>query len=815
MWQDLREGYRGFARNPAFTAIAIISIALGTGANVAMFSAADALLLKPLPVTRPTELVTVGSRIEKGFRSTSSASYPDYVDIRDRARSFDGLLAFTSRRTGCSFRPGQPPRLKVITLVSDNFFRLLGVPPEIGRDFLPAERLSGGNPVVVLSYATWQAEFASDRDALGSTVRIAGVDFTIVGVAPERFTGLDSYVADAAYVPLSTLSRLMNSPTVDPLTARDNRTLTLKGRLKPGTSLQSARAELAVIASDLQRAHTDTNANHTLTAQTELEIAFERRPLDSSLVFLLTILSVAVLCVSCANVAGLLASRAPVRAREMALRLAIGASRIRLVRQLLTESGAIACVGSAGGIAVGYVGIILLSQIEFPSEIVSVPVMQLDRRSMSYSVALAAVSALLFGLWPAIQATRVNLSGALKSGDAGAAARHPLMGRHALVAIQVALALVMLTVAVFTFQVFRRELGRGPGFHTSHIAKLTVDTDQARYAPEQSIRFFDELVEHAQRLDGVQFATVTSAMPLWSGDMTSIVPGSYDPPDAQRSVHPYSNIVGEAYFDTLGIPLLAGRAFRPSDDADSRRVAIVNETLAQRYWPGQDAIGRRFRMTGPEGPWVEIVGLAKTTTYVYSGEPAREMVYFPFRQVPSGEMVVLVRTSVESATLLAPLREMVWKMDGDVLVYDVQTMERFYDARTTRIARVIMVIIGGIGAMGMALAMVGLYGLVSYAASRRTREIGIRLAVGATHGRIVRMILRQGMTPACIGLVTGLALAAATARVLPGLVLVGHQYDATTFVVVAAVLVAVTLFAAYVPANRAARTNPMVALRCD
>ena len=814
--QDLRHGCRVFLKNPGFTAIAVISIAFGTGANVAMFSLADWLLLKPLPVLRPSELVTVGSRITRGIATVTLASYPDYLDLRDRTTSFTGLLALVSTNVGFTPHAGRHPQVKLVSMVSGNYFQVLGVDPEIGRGFLPDEdRVPGKDAVTVLSYGTWQQEFAGDRSVLGRKVHIAGLEFTIVGVAPERFTGLHPYVHEAAFVPIAMWPRLVASEPVDPLTTRDFRHVTVKGRLKPGITMRGAQAELASLASSLERAYPETNRHQGLVAQTELEVRFERRPLDSWLVVVLTVLSISVLCVACANVAGLLASRAPVRAREMGLRLALGAGRIRLIRQLITESLGIAIAGGIGGLAIGYVGIVFLRQIDLPTEVFSLPLLKIDERALLFSLAVAMGSALLFGLGPAIQTTRVNLASALKTTDVDTAKRHRLTVRGFLVALQVALSLVLLTMSVFAFQLFQRAFSDGPGFRTSHIAKVTIDPGQARYVETQSLLYFERAVDNARRLAGVRSATVTSSMPLFSFEATRIVPEGYRLPEGQSGVDTYSNSVDEGYFDTMEIPILSGRGFRANDNASARLVAIVNDTMARHFWPGRDPIGKRFRMGSDEGPWVEVIGVARTSMYGYFAEAPQDMVYLPFRQRPRVNMVLLVQTSGDSAALLTPLREMVGKLDADVPAYDFQTMERFYASRVTTIGHVLTRLIGGMGLMGMTLTTVGLYGLVSYTVSRRTREIGIRVAIGASYGRVLSMILRQGMMPAVAGLLCGLVLSAATTRALPALVPLGQRYDPRMFFVVVPLLLAVTLFAAFVPARRAASVDPTVALRCE
>ena len=819
LWGDVRHGARVFAKHPGFTAIAVISIAFGTGANVAMFSLADALLLKPLPVPRPSELVTVGTRLKRGIATYNVASYPDFVDIRERASSFSGLIAHTAGLVAFSAESGSSPHVKFVTVVSSDFFRLLDVEPAIGRGFLPEEdRVAGRDAVVVLSHAAWQQEFAADPAVVGRTLYIAGIEFTVVGVAPRDFTGLHPYIQEAAFVPLAMWPRVMSFPHVNPLTERAYRYLTVKGRLKRGVSLSNAQAELTAIGKALEQSYPDSNAKQAVVAQTELEVRFERRPLDSWLMVVVTTLAFAVLCVACANVAGLLASRAPVRAREIALRMAVGAGRTRLIRQLITESLGIAVAGGIGGLAVGHVGIVLLRQIRFPTEVASMPLLQINQRALVFSMAVAMASALLFGLGPAIQTTRVNLVAALKTTDADTSRRQRLTGRNLLVALQVALSLVLVSVSVWAFDVFGKAFAEGPGFRTARMAKLTIDPSQARYSELDSMQFFERAVDHARRLPGVPAATVTSAMPLFSFESTPIVPEGYHLPEGQTSVRSYSNSVDEDYFKTMEIPILSGRGLLASDRRDTARVAVVNETLARRYWPAGNAVGSRFQVDGEPGRergqhWVEIVGVARGSAYGYFAEPPQDMVYFPFRQVPRGNMVLVAQSAGDSSSLLSPLRDMVQNLDAAVPAYDAQTMESFYAARVTTIGTVCTRLVGGMGLMGVTLTMVGLYGLVWYSVSRRTREIGIRVAIGATSGRVLRMILAQGLLPAGVGLLAGLALSGVTTRALSTLIPLNQRYDPRTFFIVVPLLILVALFASFVPARRAASVDPKVALR--
>ncbi len=818
LWQDVRYGSRMLGRAPGFTAIAILSLAVGIGANCAIFSFADALLLRPLPVARPGDVLTVGSTISIEALGVSglASSYRDYVDIRDRNRSFSGLTAFSLVTAGFADRPGAVPVLKMGVLASDNLFDVMGVRPALGRPFLPEEgRVPGRDAVVVLGHALWEQHFASDPSAVGRRVDLNGRPFTVIGVAPREFTGLNAYVRADFFVPLMMSSVFLTDPKAASLEARDVRNLELKGRLAPGVSQGMAQTELTAIGADLARAYPDTNKNRSWAVRTELQARIAQSPPDAMLVAMLATLALAVLLVACANVAGLLASRAPVRAREMAMRLAIGAGRSRLVRQLVTESLLTALAGGAVGLGVGYAGITLFRQVELPTDLPILLAFRMDHRALVFSLVVSLASAVLSGLLPAIQATRADLTGVMKAGDAASPDRRRRWGRTVLVGGQVAVSVVLLAVALFMYRSFAGQLASGPGYRTDHLLMMSFDTSLVRYDEAQSARFFEEVADRARELPGVVGVAMATSAPMGNDGvgLEPVVPEGYQFPAGKENAAVLAVRVDEHYFDVMGLTILRGRGFRAEDTADMPKVAVVNEPFARHYWPNEDPVGRRFRLAR-DGAWVEVVGLAKTSKYLFIAEPPTEFLYFPYRQRRVDEMVMLVQSAGDPARLAGPLRELVHRLDATLPIYNVRTMEEFYRMRATSIFNVLIATVGAMGLMGLGLAIVGLYGLVAYAASRRTREIGIRMAIGADQAAVLKMVLRHGLSLAAVGLVVGLAASVGAGQLLAAAFPTGDdRRDLGALLIVVPVVLAVTFLAAFVPARRASRTSPTIALR--
>jgi predicted permease len=818
LWQDLYHGFRMLAKNPAFTLVAVISLAIGIGANCAMYSWADALLLRPLSVARPGDVVTVGTKVSLAGFSSLVNSYPDFRDLRDHSHSFDNLTALNNITVGLTTKPDAVAEMKFGMVVSSNLFEAMGVEPELGRSFRADEdQVPGRDAVVVLDHSLWEQQFSADPSILGRKIRLNGIEFTVIGVAPDRFTGMSQLIRPAFYVPMMMYPRLAADPKA--LDSRSARNLSVKGRLKPGVSMAQAQAELTAFSRNLQQTYPDTNKNQDMVIRTELETRIDQDPIDAALSAMLLMLSAAVLLVACINVASLLTSRAPARAKEMALRLAIGAGRTRLIRQLITESLLVALAGGVLGIGVGYLGVMVFRQIRIPSDLPITLSFQLNPRVLFFSLAVALFSVLLFGLIPALQTTRVDLAGAMKTGDSAASGGKRLWGRGFLVGCQVAVSLVLLTISAFMYHGFHRELAGNQNFRKDHLLMMSFDPSLVHYNDAQTQQFYKQLVERARSAPGVKEVALTTSIPMsTNSDAAAIVPEGYQFPPGKDNVIVFASRVDENYFETMGVSLVRGRGFRETDSADTPPVAVVNEQFAQHYWPGKDAIGKRLKVQDPKtpnSPWVEIVGIAKTGKYLWIAEPPTEFLYLPYRQNPRPQMVLISQSVGESASIAAPLRDVVRALDANQPIFDVRTMEEFYDMRVVSTGNTIMEIVAGMGVMGLVLAMIGLYGLGAYAVSRRTREIGIRMAIGASRPAVLQMTLRRSLMPALYGLAAGLVASVFAERLLRVVFPTHNQIDIAAYLLVVPLLLAVAMLAAFIPARRASRVDPITALRYE
>jgi macrolide transport system ATP-binding/permease protein len=831
--QDLKHGGRMLRKNPGFAVVAMASIAIGVGANAAMFSLADTLVLRPLPVPRASEIVTLSAVVpNSGFLSpTSSAvSYPDYEDVRDQARSFANLVAFRLIVASFADRADQPTQRKFGMAVSGNLFDALGIQAARGRALTPEDdRVAGRDAVVVLDHELWQQQFASDPAIVGRQIRLGGVDMTVVGVLPIGFTGPDQFVQPSFYVPFAIMPALTSGSAVVELKKRDVHNIAVKGRLKPGVSIEQAAQEVSLIAANLARTYPDTNRNQGLTVRTEFDARVQARPQLAVMALMLITLSMIVLLVACANVAGLLASRAPVRAREMAMRLAIGAGRLRITRQLLAESLLVAVGGGAIGLLLGSAIIAFLRELQIPTDVPLKLTMDLSDRVLAVGFTLATLSAVGSSLIPAWQSSRTDLVSHLKNQGTANPRRQRLWGRNLLVSGQVGLSLVLLTAAVFLYRAYQSEYGRGPGFRTDHLLLTSFQPDLAGYDVSRAARFQEMLRERAAALPGVRSVAFTSSVPFDSISIenTAVAPEGFQFADGTSFVRVRSARVDAGYFETFRIGITNGRAFHSSDTAATPRVAVVNETFASRYWPRGVAIGKRFRLTPPSGtsgsaagteqPWIEVVGIAADTRYRSLAEGPTPFIYYPLAQNPAPDTTIVLHTESDPASFASPLRAAVRALDPNMPVFGVQTMEDFYKASAVNVGTMLIQTVGAMGLIGLLLSVVGLYGLVAYAVNRRTREIGIRMAVGAQAGTVLRMVMRQGLVLAGAGTLLGVVASAAASGLLRAAFPFPDvpRVDLTTYALVVPTLCIVTLLAAYIPARRAARIDPLRALRQD
>jgi predicted permease len=825
MFRDLHYALRTLRHNPGFAAVAIISLALGIGANGAIFSMAEYLLLRPLPVPHPSGIVVVQAQSRgesNGMFQQAGLSYPDFIDLQRKSKSFAGLAASQYFSFGIAPDKTTLPKMKYGALVSGNFFSVLGVSPALGRSFRADEdQVPGRDAVVVLGHDFWETEFASSPDVIGKTIFLNGLPFTVVGVAPEPFRGPIIWLRADLYVPLAMQPALAGGSQTNELEMRGLRVLRVQGRLKPGVSVRQAAAEARVIGQQLAQAYPATNRTCWFEVGTYWQTQIEQYSVPALAFLLMMTLAGVVLLIACANIMNLMLSRASARAREIALRLAVGAGRVRLIRLLLTESLVIALLGGALGLLIAQGCAYLFSRFRIPSDIPVVLDFQLDSRALLFVFLVSLASAILFGLAPALQSTRPDLLTALKSGGAAPSKHRRFLGRNVLVIAQVAGSLLLL---VFATQIFRGAsvlLSSSLGFRSNNVLTAGFNPTLARDSMEQTKEFYRELLDQARTLAGVKSAALSEAVPLimtaaqsqFAGlRSTPVIPEGVQLPSGKESVSVLSNIVTDGYFRTLGVPIVEGRDFLSSDQADTSRVVIVNEQFARNYYPNQDVIGKRLRLNGAGGPFAEIVGVAKQSTYLNPIEPRQEYLYLPLAQNPSVAMTLMLETEGPPAEEAGRLRDLVRRLDANQPIFAVRTMQDVYDLTVKQRMDIIREIIGGLGFLGLVLALVGLYGLMSYSVSLRHREIGIRMAIGADPAAVVRMVLKQGMVLATSGVVIGviLSLAASTlTAALPG----GHAFDLALIAPVPLALLAMAALGVYLPARRASQVDPNTVLR--
>jgi predicted permease len=814
---DVKYAVRSLRRTPGLAVFVIVTIALGIGMTATPFSMLDALVFRPYPVPQPGRVVSLVSTTRDD--SLQAFSYPEYRDIQSATTSYEGVVASGSLvGVGVAADAGATPRVRGAQLVSGNYFRVLGVEPAVGRVFRDDEdQVPGRDAVVVLGPDIWKNEFSADPSVVGRVIRVNGVACTVVGVAPESFPGMLVFSRPDLYLPLS-MARVLSADTKqDFFTDREARGLVVRGRLRPGVAVEDAHGELVRIARDFEREYPALNRERGAAVRTQFEIRTRGEDMNWKFGVIFTVLALAVLLVACTNVAGLLLSRARSRTREVAVRLALGAGRFRLIRMLLTESLVLALLGGLGGIIVGYLGIGVLQRFRIPAELpVTVP-FRMDVRVLTLCLAISVASAIACGLAPALQSTRTNLVNGLKAADVDAPGRKRLWARNALVVAQVSISLMLLAAAFFMYRGFHEGIREGTGFAKDNLLMARFDPRLVQYDATQTRQFYEQLTRRVRDLTGVESTGLTVNPPLTLDGFGSVafVPEGFQMPPQRKSFSSKMDTVDEGFFATMGIPILRGRAFSTSDSADSPRVAIINQQFANHFWPNGDALGKRIRLERATGAPVAIVGIAQTIKYEGTSERPQDFVYLPLSQNPVPRLVLMARTSGDPLQYVEPVKDIVRTLDANLPISEMRTFEDLYRYHSVDGPAVAVRLVGTLGLVGLLLATAGLYGVIAYNVSRRTREIGIRMAIGARPADVLLMVMRKGLVLVGIGAAIGLAMGFAIERLMNAMLFRGEGVDVLVYLVVVPTMILVTMLAAYVPARRASRIAPTQALYCE
>jgi len=812
IWGDVRFGLRVWRRNPGFAVVAALTLALGIGLTTAIFSLVNAILFRPLPVAGIEELVGVYNSEPNSFISHEPLAYPDYVDLRDGTTALRSLAGYAT--VPFALERGDESEMIFGEAVSGNYFSTLGVQPIHGRALQPEDDAPGAPAVAVLNHATWQSRFGSDPSVLGRDLRLNGRVFTIVGVAPEGFNGMIRALQAEAWVPTSTLTQLRGS--AKRLTSRKSRWFWAIGRLAPGATFAQADAELTGIGLGLQELYPDSNRNRSVTILPAADVKI-LPGVDTVLYATSFVLLGAVgivLLIASANVANMLLARATFRSREMAVRLSLGVSRWRLVRQLLTESTLLAAAGGLLGLGLAFTSNHVIEAIELPIPIKFALGLSLDFRVLSFAFVTATLTTLLFGLVPALQSARADVVTALKSeGATATGSRSRTWLRDGLVVSQVSLCLVLLIAAGLSVRSLRNASSIDPGFDPSGIAVVSLDASLVGYDEETSAALYEGMVEHLAAMPGVQAVTRASHLPLTFEIRTErMTPAGSDAGPIKEWPSHDSGSVAPGYFETLRIPVLRGRVFSNADRGDTQLV-VINEALAERFWPGQEAVGQMVRLD-EEDPPAEVIGVVATARYRTLGEDPRPYLYQNLLQNQETGQVLIARTSGDPAALVPTLRSIVRSADRRVPILVASSFEEAMGTALL-LPRMGATVFGLFGVLGMLLAAVGLYGVMAYLVSRRAREMGIRMALGADRGQVLALVVKQGLARTFLGIGIGLVAAFGMTRAIAAILYGVSPTDPVTFIGVSLALIAIATLASWIPARRAASVSPSVALRYE
>jgi putative ABC transport system permease protein len=803
IWQDIKYGGRVLTKTPLFTLVAVLVVAVGIGANTAIFSVVNAILLRPLPFENPERIVTVWNTKQKTGVTRGSLSFPNFADLRAQQQSFEAMAAYND--TSAALSGGGTPEMIAGEVTTPELFRVLAVKPQLGRLLSEEDARAGGSPVVVISHGMWERHFGRDAKIVGRVVNLNGRSKTIVGVLPASFQFPFIEEPPEFFMPLD--------PAGEMNVQRGAGYLQVLARLKPDATIEQAQAEMSAIMSRLSQQYPAEDAGRgvVLSAAQEELVGGVRRTL------LVLLGAVAfVLLIACANVANLLLARAAGRSREIAVRVALGASRARIVRQLLTESLLLATLGGALGLLLAMWGIDLLTKF-VPASVSRLGETGLDLRVLGFTVGASLLTGLIFGLAPALQASKLDLNESLKEGGRGASEGHGRNRvRSLLIVSEVALSLVLLVGAGLLVKSFFKLRNVNPGFDAQNTLTASVALPTIRYDSDDKLReFYKRTLDRVSQVPGVESASAIMPLPLGDNAMqTSFTVGGRPEPAPGDQPSSGARLVAPGYFYSMGVPLLRGRDFNARDDDKAPKVIIINETFARRFFPGENALGKRLDI-GLNDLDCEIVGIVGDVRHRKLDAEAGPEYYVPLAQVPMNEIQLVVRSrGGDPAQLAGALREAVKEIDPDQPLYQVRTMNSLVAASVAR-QRFSMILLTIFAAFAMLLAAVGIFSVMSFLVAQRTHEIGIRMALGAQPRDILRLVVGHAMTLALVGVAIGLAAAFALMRVMTNLLYGVSPNDPVVFGGIAALLATVALAACLVPARRATRVDPMVALRYE
>ncbi|MHB1936135.1 MAG: ABC transporter permease [Acidobacteriaceae bacterium] len=818
LWNDLRYALRQLWRSPAFALIAVLTLALGVGVNTAIFSVVNGILFSSLHVRDESRLAMLGFQ-QKGTTWQPFLSLPEYTEMTNQTKNvFSAVAAEQGGLDGISMRGSKPDRI-LTNYVTGNYFQTLGTQPLLGRFFRPSEgQTPGADPVVVLSYAYWKQHFAGNPNIVGRRVSLNGHPVTVVGVTRKNFRGVQTVIGMQGYLPLAMVVPIENTP-LDQLNVRTNRGLRVYARLQPGTTREQANATLAVVAHRFASEHPRTEKDAALGS---FPILVGRSGFDSNntlgaLSALFLGLAGLVLLLACVNVANLLLVRASVREREMVIRSALGAQRSRLIRQMLTESLLLALFGGAAGIGLGMWGSSLLGSVNLHIDLPLYFNFGFDWRVLAFSAAIALLAGAIVGIVPALRLSRANLNLILREGGRGVTGGGSKF-RDALVMLQVGSALMLLIIAGLFTRSLNQAAHADLGFNPSHVLTLTMDPSEIGDNDAQSHDFYKALLEQARALPGVVSATTAAVVPMSPIDgagFDALTVAGYQPPPGQSAPIVGYNLIATNFFKTLRIPVLRGRSFTDSDDQKSLYVAIVSQSLAKQFWPNQNPIGKQFTMSSDPTHAMQVVGIAKDARYQGVTGAVAPFFYVPYQQHYAQHTLefLVLRTAGDPAAMVPEVERTIRTLTPTLPVFEVQTLRQgLYTPIGLLFYQVGAALAAVMGSLGLVLAIVGVYGVLSYVVSQKTNEIGIRIALGAQRSDILRMVYRQGLRIVGIGLAVGLAASFAAAHLMRSFIVVSAT-DPATYLGVSAILVTIALLACYIPARRAMGVDPMQALR--